>query len=180
LQPSAFALRYLTAALLLFYQQMKVWLDGGEAMKPYLIDKPLWVFVGHTVVGKAGSNQDDQTSISDVVEVLLFIKQFLETPTESIRLIKSILEEGFVSSTGKNLLYKRLPHLEHSGDVAALAVEIHAGILTHVFQAPGGGNLCVQLLKSAEGELALKVGQNDPFGVVNVGDPGAVAGVTSA
>jgi hypothetical protein len=24
-------------------------------------------------------------------------------------------------------------------------------------------------------ELALKVGQNDPFGVVNVGDPGAVA-----
>jgi superfamily II DNA or RNA helicase len=167
--------RYLTAALLLFYQQMKVWMDGGEAMKPYLIDKPLWVFVGHTVVGKAGSNQDDQASISDVVEVLLFVKQFLETPAESIQLIKSIIEEGFVNSTGRNLLYKRLPHLEHSGDIGALAIEIHTGILTHVFQAPGGGNLCVQLLKSADGELALKVGQNDPFGVVNVGDPGAVA-----
>ncbi len=43
--------RYLTAAILLYYQQLRVWLDGGDAIKPFQVDKPLWIFVGHTVAG---------------------------------------------------------------------------------------------------------------------------------
>jgi hypothetical protein len=68
----------------LFYQQIRVWTDGGEGIKPFLIDKPLWVFVGHTVVGKA-DNADDKVSVSDVVEVLLFFKGFLADPAASVR-----------------------------------------------------------------------------------------------
>lgn len=166
--------RYLTAALLLFYQQMKVWMDGGEAIRPFLIDKPLWVFVGHTVVGKA-SNADDRESVSDVVDVLLFLKQILASPGESVALIQSLLEEGFTDSNGRNLLANRLPHVDVTGDKDALARDLHAAILRQVFNAPGGGSLAVQLLKGADGELALKVGESEPFGVVNVGDPAAVA-----
>lgn len=166
--------RYLTAALLLFYQQMRVWMGGGAAMKPFQIDKPLWVFVGHTVASKI-SSQDDKLSVSDVVEVLLFLKRFLAELEESVALIRSLLEEGFQDHLGRNLLARRLPHLDTTGDKAGLAQDLHAGILRDIFHAPGGGALAVQLLKNATGELAVKVGQADPFGVVNVGDPGAVA-----
>jgi len=166
--------QYLTAAMLLFYQQMKVWMDGGDAMKPFLIDKPLWVFVGHTVVGKA-KNTDDKESVSDVVEVLLFLKGFLTDATASIGLIQSLLEEGFTDQAARNLLAHRLPHLDVSGDKPALARSLYESILRDVFQAPGGGSLTVQMIKKAEGELALRVGEGEPFGVVNVGDPGAVA-----
>lgn len=173
--------RYLTAALLLFHQQMRVWMDGGEAMKPFQIDKPLWVFVGHTVSGGKASTTDDRVSVSDVVEVLLFLKQFLGSPAESQALIRSLLSEGFVDHHGRNLLAHRLPHLDRAedGDVAALARRVHAEILRDVFNAhesvEGGGVLAVQMLRGAAGELALRVGEADPFGVVNVGDPLAVA-----
>jgi len=167
--------RYLTAALLLFFQQLRVWMDGGDAMKPFQIDKPLWVFVGHTVTGGKVSNADDKESVSDVVEVLLFLKRFLAEPSESVAIIQSLLEEGFKDQKGRDLLAYRLPHLDVSGDKAAQARSLHEGILRDVFHAPGGGALAVQLLKGASGELALKVGEAEPFGVVNVGDPGAVA-----
>ena len=166
--------RYLTAALLLFYQQIRVWSDGGEAIKPFQVDKPLWVFVGHTVVGRA-STADDTVSVSDVVEVLLFLKGFLADPAGSVQLVQSLLEEGFKDQQGRDLLAHRLPHLDISGEKAALARELHASILRDVFHAPGGGALTVQMLKGAAGELALKVGEGEPFGVVNVGDPAAVA-----
>jgi hypothetical protein len=171
--------RYLTAALLLFYQQMRVWMDGGEAIKPFLIDKPLWVFVGHTVVGKA-TTADDKGTISDVVEVLLFIKRFLENRDESVTTIHDLLAQGFVDQKGRNLLAHKLTHLDTSGDKETLAAEIHRGILRDVFQAPGGGALAVQINKTGAGELALKVGENKPFGVVNVGDPVAVADACAA
>jgi hypothetical protein len=172
--------RYLTAALLLFYQQLRVWMDGGEAMKPFQVDKPLWVFVGHTVTGGKVSSTDDKDSVSDVVEVLLFLREFLSDPRESTAIIQSLLEEGFKDQKSRDLLAHRLPHIDVSGDKAALARELHAGILRDVFHAPGGGVLAVQLLKSASGELALKVGDAVPFGVVNVGDPGAVADACEA
>ena len=166
--------RYLTAALLLFYQQLRVWMDGGAAIRPFLIEKPLWVFVGHTVVGKASST-DDTVSVSDVVEVLLFFNGFLADSAQSIELIESLLEEGFQDHNGRDILAHRLGHLDVSGDKAALARELHANILRCVFNAPGGGALAVQMLKNAAGELAIKVGEGEPFGVVNVGDPLAVA-----
>ncbi|MBL9000782.1 MAG: DEAD/DEAH box helicase family protein [Phycisphaerae bacterium] len=167
--------RYLTAGLLLFYQQMRVWMDGGDAMKPFQIDKPLWVFVGHTVTGGKVSTTDDKESVSDVVEVLLFLKGFLDEPAESVALIRSLLEEGFKDQNRRDLLAHKLPHIDVSGDKAALTQSLHDSILRDVFHAPGGGVLAVQMMKGTTGELALKVGEAEPFGVVNVGDPGAVA-----
>ncbi|HNO80557.1 MAG TPA: DEAD/DEAH box helicase family protein [Phycisphaerae bacterium] len=167
--------RYLTAALLMFYQQMRVWMDGGDGMKPFRVDKPLWVFVGHTVTGGKVTSKDDKVSVSDVVEVLLFLKTFLANSSKSVELLQSLLEEGFLDHQGRDLLANRLRHLDTSGDKKAAARSLHAGILKDVFNAPGGGVLTVQLLKDAAGEMALKVGERSPFGVVNVGEPGVVA-----
>jgi len=173
---------YLTAGLLLFYQQMRVWLDGGETIKPFLIDKPLWVFVGHTVAGKV-STKDDKVSVSDVTAVLLFFKEFLADAQESRKLIQTLLEEGFQDHQGRNLLAHRLPHLDTSGNKGELAREIHAGILRDIFHAPAEASsltLAVQMIRSAVGELAVKVGEAEPFGVVNVGEPTAVADACEA
>lgn len=134
--------RYLTTALLLYYQQLRVWADGGDAIRPFQVEKPLWVFVGHTVVKSKGSaklTQDDETSISDVVEVLRFFNSFLADSHGSIELIQSLLEEGFKDQDGRDLLARRLPHLDTAGDKATLARHLHAQILREVFNAPGGG-----------------------------------------
>lgn len=168
--------RYLTAATLLFYQQMRVWIDGGEKIKPFLIDKPLWVFVGHTVTGKSASSTEDREVLSDVVTVLAFFKRFLGDRKKFVALIKSILKDGFLDQSGRSILENRLTQIDTSGNKDTLAEQIYAGIMQDIFRAPPeGGALGVQMLRGADGELALKVGESDPFGVVNVGDPAGVA-----
>jgi hypothetical protein len=42
--------------------------------------------------------------------------------------------------------------------------------LATIFNAPGGGSLYIENLNGATGEIALRVGDNDHFGVINVGD----------
>src|SRR5262249_35185268 len=42
--------------------------------------------------------------------------------------------------------------------------------LAVLFNAPGGGLLYVENLKGAAGEIALRIGDNEPFGLINVGD----------
>ena len=49
--------------------------------------------------------------------------------------------------------------------------ELYADILRVLFNAPMIGALRVNWLKRTDGELALHVGENPPFGVVNIGDP---------
>lgn len=44
-----------------------------------------------------------------------------------------------------------------------------------MFNAPAQAALHVELLKGADGEIALKLGDNQPFGVINVGDPSRLA-----
>ena len=39
-----------------------------------------------------------------------------------------------------------------------------------LFNAPTAGALHVENLKGASGEVALRLGENEPFGVINVGD----------
>ena len=48
--------------------------------------------------------------------------------------------------------------------------QLYDAALAILFNAPGGGALHVGNLKSVTGEIALRVGDNDPFGVINVGD----------
>lgn len=126
--------------------------------------------MGHTVVGKA-QTADDKGTISDVVEVLLFLKRLLADREGAVATIQILLEDGFHDSQGRNLLAHRLPHLDTSRDKPALARRLHGEIMQHVFNAPvEGGTLVVQIIRGAEGELALKLGEAEPFGVVNVGD----------
>ncbi|GIW90226.1 MAG: hypothetical protein KatS3mg109_0658 [Pirellulaceae bacterium] len=57
--------RYLTACLLTFYQQLKLYRDKREEFRPFLIERPLWIFVGGSVNAVRSENK---RKVSDVVE----------------------------------------------------------------------------------------------------------------
>jgi hypothetical protein len=50
-------------------------------------------------------------------------------------------------------------------------------ILGTLFNAPAQAALHIERLKGAEGEIALRLADNDPFGVINVGDAATLAGL---
>lgn len=155
---------YLVACLLTFFQQQRLFAQHPTDFKPFQIEKPLWVFVGGSVnaVRTVGGR-----SVSDVVEILLFLQRFLAARTESIKTIDGVLRDGLIAANGKDLFARRFQYL--SGQHLN-ATQIYDEVLATLFNAPAGGSLHVENLKGATGELALRVGDHEPFGVINVGD----------
>ncbi len=78
-----------------------------------------------------------------------------------------MLSHGLVAADGRNLFAGRFAYLNTAG---LSPTQIFDETLSVLFNVAGGGALHVENLKSAAGEIALRVGDNDPFGVINVGD----------
>jgi hypothetical protein len=156
--------RYLTACLLAAYQQRRLFDDKQTALRQFNIDKPLWIFVGGSVnaVRKQGGRD-----VSDVTEILLFLSRFTTEQAQSERAIAEILSGGLATATGLNPFANRFGYLV---ELKLSPAEIFADVRARLFNAPRGGALHVEYLRGADGELALKLGDNDPFGVINVGD----------
>ncbi|GGD58532.1 DEAD/DEAH box helicase family protein [Pseudoxanthomonas indica] len=156
--------RYLTACLLAAYQQRRMFDDKQAALQPFNIGRPLWIFVGGSVNAVRTENR---RTVSDVTEILLFLSRFIGERAQSERAIGEILSGGLATATGQNPFANRFGYLAELG---MSPTEAFADICMRLFNAPGGGLLHVEYLKGADGELALKLGDNDPFGVINVGD----------
>jgi len=161
--------RYLTACLLAFYQQQRLFQDKCDELRRFMIERPLWIFVGGSVT-KAPSKKD----VSDVVDILLFLARFVKNRDESIRYLDLLLSgsSGLHDSKGRELFAGAFTYL---GQIGLSGESAFRDILTTLFNAQVPGALHVRRLKAggeAEGEVALHVGEdNDPFGVINVGDP---------
>ncbi|RWD00033.1 MAG: DEAD/DEAH box helicase, partial [Mesorhizobium sp.] len=136
--------------------------EQSFAFRPFNIDKPLWVFVGGSVT-KTLATRD----ASDIIEILKFLSRYVSDRAGSIQRIERVLNQGLLTAGGKNLFAGRSAYLNTVGLSAAQIFEETLAIL---FNAAGGGALHVENLKGATGEIALRVGDNDPFGVINVGD----------
>ena len=154
---------YLVACLLSFFQQQRLYREQGDTFRPFNIENPLWIFVGGRVV-KGLAEQD----ASDIVEILQFLARYVSDRAGSIQHIDRILNQGLVTATGKNLLAARFAYLNTCG---LSPTQVFDETLATLFNAPGGGQLYVENLKGVTGEVALRLGaENEPFGVVNVGD----------
>jgi len=153
---------YLTACLLAFYQQLRLFREEEGAFKPFNIEKPLWIFVGGSVTKTLASRD-----ASDIVEILKFFGRYVADRSGSIERINIVLNQGLVTSSGRDLFDKRFAYLNLSG---LTPTQIFDDTLATLFNAPGGGLLYVENLKGATGEIALRLGDNEPFGVINVGD----------
>lgn len=153
---------YLVACLLALFQQQRLYRETEAAFRPFNLDRPLWVFVGGSVT-KTLSTRD----ASDVIEILRFLARHVSDRAGSIQRIQRVLNEGLVTASGRNLFAGRFAYLNTTGLSAA---QVFDETLAVLFNAPGGGALHIENLKGATGEVALRIGDNDPFGVINVGD----------
>jgi hypothetical protein len=153
---------YLVACLLAFFQQQRLYKDQDFSFRPFNIDKPLWIFVGGSVTKTLASRD-----ATDIVEILKFLSRYVSDRAGSIQHIERVLNQGLVTADGKNIFAGRFTYLNTTG---LSAVEVFEETLALLFNAVGGGALHVANLKGASGEIALRVGDNEPFGVINVGD----------
>jgi hypothetical protein len=160
--------RYLTACLLTFYQQQRVFHDKNADFRPFRIQNPLWIFVGGSVT-KAPSKKD----ISDVVDILLFLARFVKNRAGSISYLDLLMSgESGLHAKGQELFAGAFKYL---GQLGLSAEDIFKDILKTLFNAEVPAALHIRQIKAkgeAEGELSLHIGDdNEPFGLINVGDP---------
>jgi hypothetical protein len=155
---------YLTACLLAFFQQQRLYREQEGSLRPFNIEKPLWVFVGGSV---NAVRKEDKKDVSDVVAILKFLATYVANRKDSTGRIRRVLNEGLLTATGKNLFAGRFDYL----NTCRLSPEqIFDDTLSTLFNAPNGGSLHVENLKGAAGEIGVRVGDNEFFGVINVGD----------
>ena len=158
---------YLTACLLVFFQQQRLYREQESTLRRFNLERPLWVFVGGSVTKSLS-----QREASDVVTILRFLADYVSDRQAGVRRIREVLEERFGNPQQQELFAGRFAHLRDSGLSPEQVFDETLGVL---FNAPNGGALHVENLKGAAGEVALRVGDNDPFGVVNVGDDAKLA-----
>ena len=148
---------YFTACLLAFYQQMWLWETKRDVMADFNIERPLWAFVGHTVAGEE----------SDLMTVLGFLAGFLNNDDRAKNWIAQLIadKEQLMDTKGQSIFAKRFtPLLGEDADA------VYADILRRLFNADSRQRLKLINLKSSKGELALRVGTAEPFGLINIGD----------
>jgi len=153
---------YLTACLLAFYQQQRLYQDKEAELRPFHLERPLWIFVGGSVTATLAARD-----ASDIVAILQFLAKYAGDRAASVRRIGKVLNEGLVTASGRNLFAGRFAYLNTS---RLTPEQVFDETLAMLFNAPGGGALHVENLKGAAGEIALRLGDNEPFGVINVGD----------
>ena len=154
---------YLVACLLSFFQQQRLYREQGGAFRPFSIENPLWIFVGGRVTATLAKKD-----ASDIVEILQFLARYVADRAGSIQRIDRVLNQGLVTATGTNLFAGRFAYLNTCG---LPPEQVFNETLATLFNAPGGGQLYVENLKGATGEVALRLGaENEAFGVINVGD----------
>lgn len=151
--------KYFTACLLAFYQQLWLWSTHRIALAEYNIEKPLWIFVGNTV------NSED----SDILEVVNFLAYFLTEEAQIKVWLKDLIEDKaqLLDTKGNNIFQNRFtPLMAFNQDMDAL----YTDILERLFNSSVRQRLKLVNIKNTKGELALKVGEAEPFGLVNIGD----------
>jgi hypothetical protein len=161
-----FRKRYLTACLLAFYQQQKLYANKKIELRKFLIDKPLWIFVGGSVNAVRTENR---RQVSDVVDILLFLAEFVSNREESLVFIRELLAgHGEIrDGVGRDIFRNAFTYIN---SLRMGEERIYADIMAILFNATTPASLHIENLKGSDGEIALRLGENDPFGVINVGD----------
>ena len=114
-----------------FYEQQLVFQRRAKALKPYNLERPLWVFVGSSVNAVRTKKGRER---SDVLTVARFFHRFLTEPgwaTENIgRLLRG--ESGLSDEHGYDLFADKLGYLRRTGTDAGA---IYRGALETVLHA---------------------------------------------
>jgi len=160
---------YLTGCILSFYQQKKLFKDKEKTLAEYLLADPLWIFVGGKVTAK---NEANAETVSDIQAIMQFVARFVANKGgESAHFIELFLnqQDDLRDASGKPIFAGAFTYLQNQwqADQATIAFN---DVLKTVFNSEVSGMLHVVHLKGSGGEIGLRVGESDWFGVINVGD----------
>lgn len=159
---------YLTACMLNFYEQLRLYIDRGVELRPFLIERPLAIFVGSSVTASGTVSEKEN---SDVVTILQFFQRFIKEASESVRNIKNLLEgiDGLVNKNNNSIFTRSFRYLRNLKDVTP--EQIYEDVLKTVFHSNvTGAVLHLDNLRGLDGEIGMRVGNGEYFGVINVGD----------
>ena len=168
--------KYLTACLLKFYQQLRIYEEKKKDFSLFNLEKPLWVFVGSTVTKAKGGSLDEKVVAADVAQIVEFIAAFLAKDQEAISNIQAIItgtgqDTGLLDKDNNDIFAGAFNYLAKVINAGARIDDIYRDILARLFNNAAGGNLCLSRIKGESGEVALHVGASEtPFGLINVGD----------
>ena len=155
--------------LLSFYQQKRVFVEQASTLRPYNLEKPLWVFVGSTV---NAVYTKDRRARSDVLVVARFLHRVLTERHWAIAALGKILNgsSGLTAPNGEDVFKGKFDNLHGGGMDCG---QIYEDILSKVFHAPGGGGLHLCSIRNCRGEIGLKAGSAEAyFGLIYIGDVG--------
>lgn len=162
---------YLTGCLLSFYQQMRYFEEMRKELHPFNIEKPLLVFVGNKVTATTSNSE-----LSDVQEVLQFIDDFVRNKARTIRRIDDVINEktGLVNKEGTDVFRSGLDALwDIYGGSKPIPEVVYQDVLRYVFNSDSTSDeprLRVEAIKQVQGEIAMRIGDGEYFGVINIGD----------
>ena len=171
---------YLTAYLLSLYAQTLVYESSPLVKNRFLIARPLGVFVGHSVVASNGKkkqslSEDDKKTVSDVIKIILFLQAFVDRPQEFTGYIRRLLnpEDGIKNPRGYSLFANSFMKIKEGmkiGEEEAVAQTTYQNMIEKLFHSNVGAKLHIDKLKGGDKEIALRIGNAEHFGVVNIGD----------
>ena len=158
----------LLANLLSFYEQQRVFADHGAELRPYNLERPLWVFVGSSV----NAVRTERGLRSDVLTVARFLHRTLSDAAWATKTIGRLLKKairGLPTSTGPTPLptstHTCAPHDRKS------AAAVYQDMLARTLHAPAVGGLHIVDIRGSDGELGLKAaGADEYFGLIYIGD----------
>ena len=152
--------------LLSFYEQYLVFTKHTDVLRPYNLDRPLWIFVGNTVNKEVNENYR-----SDVLTVVRFLHRLLiNTNGWATETIVRLLERqsDLHDLDGNDIFSDKFDYLRQCGKDAS---ELYQDVLAKVLHASSSGGLHLCDIHGSDGELGLKVGgAEEYFGLIYIGD----------
>jgi hypothetical protein len=154
--------------LLSFYEQVRLYEEQPESLRPYNLEKPLWVFVVSTVNAVYSENKEKR---SDVLTVARFMHHVLENRRGwAVKGIAKLLagKSGLVTPEGQDLFAGRWQYLR---EIGLSPRSLYEDVLSRIFHTSAGGGLHLCDIRGSAGELGLKAaGAEDYFGLIYIGD----------
>ena len=155
----------LLANLLSFYEQTLAFESGGDRLRPYNLERPLWAFVGGSVNAVSG-----KPPRSDALTIVQFLNRVLSQPDWAAAGIARLLagESGLTDDAGRDIFADRFDYVRRR---AREGTDVYRDILRRVAHAESPGGLRLRPLRGSDGEIGLQAAASDRyFGVINIGD----------
>ena len=163
----------LLASLVAFGEQLRAFSEGGAALKPYDIARPLCLCIGSQVQG-SGKAGIENARKSDVLTVLRLFQRVLGADDWATRTLSELLRGKHALQLGEGgvdlLAETFVPARARRQSAADLVNELRHD----VFHASASSVLEVHAIRGNPNELALRASEAaKPFGLVYIGEAGA-------